>query len=168
MMDGVSAVKASTYVHKHPQVHPLNVNAFSTKLQTRALTFAACSASFFVISADGPRDTFTRKVPEGPPQKRSPALGGNKRRANREFGKSERQNSTKAGQDSQATECRPFWVTHGQANIGFVQQAGKRYTAKDADERDIGLFDSLKPAADAVGARYDKNSCAKLLDQGVS
>jgi hypothetical protein len=102
----------------------------------------------------------SRKVLDGPPpQKRSPALAANKRRAHREFEKSKRENNTKAGQDSQATECRLFWVTHGQTNIGFVEQVGDRYTAKDADERDIGLFDSLTAAANAVSVRYDKGSC---------
>jgi hypothetical protein len=94
----------------------------------------------------------SRKVPDGPPQKRSPALAANKRRANRRIKKSQRKNNTKAGQDSQATDRHFFWITHGQTNLGFVEQIGETYKALDSDEQPIGLFDTLKGAADAVGA----------------
>jgi hypothetical protein len=94
----------------------------------------------------------SRKVPDGPPQKRRPALAANKRRANRRIKKSQRKNNTKAGQDSQATDRHFFWITHGQTNLGFVEQIGETYKALDSDEQPIGLFDTLKGAADAVGA----------------
>jgi hypothetical protein len=152
MMNCVSAARASTYVHKHSQLHPLKLNAFSPQLQTRALILAACNPSFFA-PAECPLSTRSGKATGDPPQKRSPALVGSKRRADRNNEKSQREkNYTKAGQDSQAIERRLFWVTHGQTNVGFVEQIGKSYKAIAADERILGAFGSLKEAANAVSA----------------
>jgi hypothetical protein len=137
MMNCVRAAKASTYPHKHPQVHPLNVNAFSAQLQTRAVIFAGCSASF----AERPRNMFNTRLGKAtgdPPKNVGPALAGNKRRANRNTGKSQRRNNTKAGRDSQATEQHFFYVTHGQLNAGFVEQIDGRYKAIGADECELG------------------------------
>jgi hypothetical protein len=82
-------------------------------------------------------------------QKRSPAPAATERRAIRKS-KSSQTETTKAALKSQAAERHFFYITHGQTNVGFVSQVGSEFTARDADGRKIGLFASLKAAADAV------------------
>ena len=65
-----------------------------------------------------------------------------------------RKENTKAAQKSQATERHFFYVRHGQASAGFIEQVDKTYRAIGADERELGTFDSLKAAADAVSASF--------------
>jgi hypothetical protein len=109
-------------------------------------------------------------VPDGPPQKRkkrSPTLAANKRRANREKKFSE-QKSTATRPDAQEPERHFYWVAHGQTNAGFVEQVDHTYTAIGVDERELGTFDNLKAAADAVSARYDQDSCAESCSEGAA
>src|ERR1700722_4590842 len=62
-----------------------------------------------------------RKVPDGPPKKRNTTLAGNKRRADRNHRKSQREtNNTKARTKPQDAERRFLWVTSGSRNIGFI------------------------------------------------
>jgi hypothetical protein len=75
---------------------------------------------------------------------------------------------TKSEATPQAVERHFFYITHGQTNLGFVEQVGETYEAIGADERDLGTFSSLKPAADAVSASYNQGSCAQLCSEGVS
>ena len=103
----------------------------------------------------------SRKVPDGPPQKRSPASPASENGAIREIKCSDRKFSA-AGPNAQELERHFYWIAHGQTNVGFVEQVEEDKTL-GADERDLGSFDSLKAAADAVTARYDQNSCAELL-----
>jgi hypothetical protein len=111
----------------------------------------------------------SRKVPDGPSlQKRSPAMPASTNGANRKSKFVSRKNNTKAAQKYQATERHFFYITHGQTNLGFVEQVGETYEAIGADERDLGTFSSLKPAADAVSASYNQGSCAQLCSEGVS
>jgi hypothetical protein len=70
--------------------------------------------------------------------------------------------------NAQDVERHLYWVAHGQTNVGFIEQTGETYKAVGADERELGTFDALKAAADAVSASYDKSSHAVLLDEGVS
>jgi hypothetical protein len=109
----------------------------------------------------------SRKVPDGPPQKLSPTVAGKKRRANREK-KFSGPKSIAARPNAQGPERHFYWIAHGQTNIGFIVQIGETYRAIGAGERKLGTFASLKAAADAVSAHYDKSSCAELLDEGVS
>src|SRR5271168_2174170 len=88
-------------------------------------------------------------------KKRSPALVGSKRRANRKNEKFQQKNNTKSGPKTQDIERHFYWVTRGQTNVGFVEQIGEDYRAIDADERGLGTFGSLKAAADAVSAIYE-------------
>jgi hypothetical protein len=110
----------------------------------------------------------SRKVPDGPPQKRSPALAANKRRANRKIKKLEAVKGTKSKATPQAVERHFFYITHGQTNLGSVEQVGETYKAIGAGERDLGTFGSLKPAADAVSAIYSQGSCAEPCSEGAS
>jgi hypothetical protein len=48
-----------------------------------------------------------------------------------------------------------LWVTSGSQNIGFVEQIGESYSAIAADGRALGVFNSLKAAADAISAAYE-------------
>jgi hypothetical protein len=80
-------------------------------------------------------------------KKRSPAPAATERRAKE---KSSQIDATQAAPKSQARERHFFWITHGHTNVGFVSQAGNEFTARDADGRKIGVFASLKAAADAV------------------
>ena len=104
-------------------------------------------------------------MPDGPPQKRkkrSPTLAANKRRANR-LNKCSDHKSTATRPDAQEPERHFYWIAHGQTNAGFVEQLDETYKAIDADEKELGTFDSLKAAADAVSARYDYDSRVKSL-----
>jgi hypothetical protein len=94
----------------------------------------------------------SRKVPDDPPQKRSPALVGSKRRANRKNRHVQRTDTTKADQKRKGAQHRFLWVTSGSQNIGFIEQVDETYTAIGADDQTIGVFTSLKAAADAVSA----------------
>jgi hypothetical protein len=108
--------------------------------------------------AECPRNTFSSRSGNAtgdPPQKRSPALAGNKRRANRKSKFVSRKDNTKSAQKSQEIERHFFWITHGQTNAGFVQRLGDSYKALGADERALGTFASLTAAADAVSAAYE-------------
>jgi hypothetical protein len=64
--------------------------------------------------------------------------------------KSSRQKSAVRRPDTQEPERHFYWVADGQTNIGFVEQIDKTYKALSADERELGRFDSLTAAADAV------------------
>jgi hypothetical protein len=97
-----------------------------------------------------------RKVTDGPPKKRNPTLAGNKRRADRNHRKSQREtNNTKARTKPQDAERRFLWVTSGSRNIGFIEQIGDSYNAIAADERALGVFGSLTAALDAVSAAHE-------------
>jgi hypothetical protein len=87
------------------------------------------------------------------PRKRSPASPASENGANRELKCSKRQ-STATRPNAQEPERHFYWVTHGQTNIGFVEQVDKTYKAISADDRDLGTFDCLKAAADAVSASF--------------
>jgi hypothetical protein len=67
--------------------------------------------------------------------------------------------NTKAGQKSQGIEHHFFYVTHGQTNVGFVEQVNDTYKAIGADERELGTFGSLKappmPLAQASGVPHE-------------
>jgi hypothetical protein len=76
------------------------------------------------------------------------------RRANRKIKKLDAVKDTKSEATPQAVERHFFYVTNGQTNIGFVKQIGEIYKALDSDEQQIGSFDALKAAADAVNAAY--------------
>jgi hypothetical protein len=78
----------------------------------------------------------SRKVLTGSSQKRSSASAATER-GSRPKSKSSRKRHF-------------FYITHGQTNVGFVAQAGNKFTARDADGRKIGIFESLKVASDAV------------------
>jgi hypothetical protein len=85
-----------------------------------------------------------RKVSDGPPpEKRSPTLAGNKRRANRKSKFVSRKDNTESAQKSQEIERHFFWITHGQTNAGLVEQIGESYKAIAADERAPGPFATL-------------------------
>ena len=108
----------------------------------------------------------SRKVLNGPPQKRSPTLAANKRRANR-LNKCSKRKSTAARPKAQEPERRFYWITSGQVNIGFVEQIDETYRAISADERDLGTFSIFKAAADAVSAQYEKCSRAGTFSEGA-
>jgi hypothetical protein len=97
----------------------------------------------------------SRKVPDGPPKKRSPAVPASTNGANRKSKFVSRKDNTKSAQKSQEIERHFFWITHGQTNAGFVEQIGESYKAIAADERSLGTFACLKAAADAVSAAYE-------------
>jgi hypothetical protein len=61
-----------------------------------------------------------------------------------------------------------YWVTHGQTNAGFVEQVDEIYRAIGADEQELGIFDSLKAAADAVSATYVQDSRAESCSGGAA
>jgi hypothetical protein len=82
-------------------------------------------------------------------QRRGIALAAAEREAPSK-GKSSQADTTKGASKSQTCERHFFWVTHSQINVGFVAQAGDDFTARDASGRKIGVFESLKTAADAV------------------
>jgi hypothetical protein len=124
-------------------VHLLNANAFWAELQTEALIFAARRRS----------DNATGDPPRKRRKKRHPTLAANKRRANR-LDKCSKPKSTATKPDAQEPEQHFYWVTHGQTNAGFVEQVDETYRAIGADERDLGTFNSLKAAADAVSASF--------------
>jgi hypothetical protein len=104
-----------------------------------------------------------RKKPSGVdphrPQKRSPTLAANKRRANR-LNKCSKRKSTAARPNAQGPARHFYWIADGQTNIGFVEQVGKSYRAIGADEKELGTFNSLKSAADAVSERIDRRGGA--------
>jgi hypothetical protein len=91
----------------------------------------------------------SRKVPDGPPQKRSPASPASETGPNRKSQSSQRHNK-KTEPKAQGAERHFFYVTHGQTGVGCVAQAGDVFAASDADGRKIGVFESLKAAADAL------------------
>ena len=106
----------------------------------------------------------SRKIPEGPPeetppQKRSPTLAASKRRANRIKKCSDRK-STAARAKAQEPEQHFYWIADGQINIGFVEQVAETYKAISADERELGTFDSLKAAADAISEQLERRGGA--------
>jgi hypothetical protein len=68
--------------------------------------------------------------------------------------KSGRQKSAARRPEAPESERHFYWITHGQINAGFVEQIDKTYKALSADERELGNFDSLKAAADAVHASF--------------
>ena len=153
-MNCVSAAKASTYVHKHPVVHSLSANTFWPQLQTPALIFAACTRSG---NATG-----------DPPKKRSPASVAITKAGPKSKSQSSQAKNTKSAAKAQGSEHHSFAIYDGQIALGFVEQIDKDFTATDVNGREIGVFASLKAAADAVSARHDKGSRTELLDEGVS
>jgi hypothetical protein len=96
----------------------------------------------------------SRKVPDGPPQKRSPAVPASTNGANRKSKFVSQKDNTKSAQKSQEIERHFFYVTHGQTNAGFIEQVDQTYRAIAPDERIIGTFNSIKAAADAVSAAF--------------
>ena len=88
---------------------------------------------------------------DGPnrPKKRSPASAATEDGATCISKLSQKQN-TNTKPKTQEIERHFFYVTHGQTNVGFVEQIGKIYKAIAADERTLGTFASLKAAANAV------------------
>jgi hypothetical protein len=92
----------------------------------------------------------------GAKQKRNPASPASETGRSRKLrkSKSRKRKSTARRPDAQEPERRFFWVTHGQINAGFVQQVDDVYKALGADERELGNFDTLKSAADAVSASF--------------
>lgn len=89
--------------------------------------------------------------PAGPPKKRRSASAGTERGPNNQASQSK---ATKTRAKTQDVERHSLAVTHGQDAVGFVDQAGKRFTARDVDGRKLGAFRTLKAAADAVSAAY--------------
>jgi hypothetical protein len=83
-------------------------------------------------------------------QKRSPASAATEHGTYRSKSKSSHPKITRPAAESQERGYHFFWITHGQTNAGFVEQIGDSYKAITADGVDIGVFDSLKAAADAV------------------
>lgn len=108
----------------------------------------------------------SRKVLDGPHQKRSPTLAANKRRANR-LNKCSEQKSTAARPNAQGLERHFYWIAYGQTNVGFVEQVDDTYRAIGADEQELGTFASLKAAADAVSATRVQGSCAESCSEGA-
>jgi hypothetical protein len=95
----------------------------------------------------------SRKVPEEPTrQKRSPASPASENGAKR---KPSHRKNTKSRADAQESASKIFWITHGTTNIGYVRQSAASYEALDNDERLLGIFGSLREAADAVDAAFD-------------
>jgi hypothetical protein len=103
----------------------------------------------------------SRKVPDGPPplSKRSPASPASENGANR-LNKCSKRKSTSARPNAQEPERHFYWIAHGQTNIGFVEQLGDTYKAIGADERELGTFDSLKAAADAISEQVERRGGA--------
>jgi hypothetical protein len=108
----------------------------------------------------------SRKVLDGPHQKRSPTLASNKRRANR-LNKCSNRKSTAARPGAQESERHFYWIADGQTNIGFVEQVEETYRAISADEWGLCTFDGLKAAADAFSACHEKSSHGERLDGGA-
>ena len=82
----------------------------------------------------------SRKVPKGSSsQKRSPASVATERGAESNIPKL-----------SRGIERYFFYVTHGQATVGFVEQAGKNFATTAADRHDFRVFERFKAAADHV------------------
>jgi hypothetical protein len=100
----------------------------------------------------------SRKAPDGRPQKLSPTLAGNKRRANRE----------KKFSGPKSTATRPNAQGPERSNVGFIEQIGEIYKAIGDDERELGTFNSLKAAADAVSASFNQGSCPEPCSGGAA
>jgi hypothetical protein len=75
----------------------------------------------------------TRRVPKLAQKRRSPASRGT---------------------PVQEPERHFFWITYGQINAGFVDQVDDAYKAISADEQNLGTFNNLTAAADAVSANF--------------
>jgi hypothetical protein len=99
----------------------------------------------------------SQKVPdEGPPHK--------KRRPGRSFGeragpksKSSKHNENNKDQSAeQGVERRRLTLTHGQEAAGFIEQLGKQFTASAIDGRRLGIFTSLKAAANAISDAFTR------------
>jgi hypothetical protein len=95
----------------------------------------------------------SRKVPDRPPQKRSPAPGATGSGTKR-FRKASQKQNTKSDVKAQAVERHSFAVYDGQVAIGLVEQADQSFAATTPDGRELGVFSSLKAAADAISAAY--------------
>jgi hypothetical protein len=98
----------------------------------------------------------SRKVPDGPLQKRSAGSAATEHGAKgRKNQKSRSQNkNTKTGPKAQDAEHHFLWVTHGQETVGFIEQVGTTYAAQSLDGHALGTFCTLKAASDAVSASY--------------
>ena len=98
-----------------------------------------------------PRAEHSRKVPDGPPKKRSPALAGGKRRANRKSkSQSHKKHTQSEAQDQES--AREFSVYDGGELAGFIEQRGRSYKATDSSGRAIGTFRTLRAAMRAAPA----------------
>jgi hypothetical protein len=114
------------------------------------------------VSAECPRKTFggrSGRSTGDPPQKRSPASPASENGANR-VKKCSKRKSTAARPNAQEPEQHFYWIADGQTNIGFVEQVDETYKAISADERELGTFDSLKAAANAVSEEAQRQGGA--------
>jgi hypothetical protein len=118
------------------------------------------------MQENGPLDGITRgstkkaakkRRKSGPRHKLSPASPVSETGRSRKLRKSQssKRKSTARRPDAQESERHFFWITHGQINAGFVEQIDKIYKALDVAERELGIFDCLKAAADAVSASFE-------------
>ena len=60
--------------------------------------------------------------------------------------------STKNNNRAHAAERHSLAVYRGQIALGFVEQRGGTFAAKTFNGKKIGVFDTLKVAADAISA----------------
>ena len=106
-----------------------------------------------------PRDR-NNEICDGPLEKRSPALVVSKRRANRKSGPHSQAKNTNIEAATQAPERRSFCITSGRDALGWVEQTGREFEATAApDHRTLGIYATLKAAADAIwNARDNINS----------
>jgi hypothetical protein len=108
------------------------------------------------ITGGSPKKAAKKRRKNDAKQKRSPASPASETGRSRKLrkSKSSKRKSTARRLDAQELEQNFYWIAAGQTNIGFVEQLDKTYKALGADERELGNFDSLKAAADAVHASF--------------
>jgi hypothetical protein len=81
-----------------------------------------------------------------------PGVATNSRRIRR--GSPPKDRSKGKPTSSRSVSRRHLAVCHGRGDVGYVDQVGRRYTARTLDGRWLGVFRNLKEAADAVSAAY--------------
>jgi hypothetical protein len=123
-----------------------------------ALIFAACTRC----------GNATGDPPKKRRKKRRPASVATTKAGPKSKSQSSQAKNTKSTAKAQGSEHHSFAIYDGQIALGFVEQIDKDFTATDVDGREIGVFASLKAAADAVSARHDRGSRLEFLDGGVS
>jgi len=95
----------------------------------------------------------SRKASDGrpPPQKRSPALAGNKRRA---ISQLQQRTSTRSGRTCQRFRSASLTVYDGIEIAGYLEEIDNRFAAFTVDGQSLGTFSTLVAAARAIPAAH--------------